>query len=581
MILQALAEYYDRKVLADTGSLPGKGWELKRIPFLIEIRQDGAFVQFVDTRTNDDSRVVAAEYLVPQSPKRSVNIAPGLLWDNAEYVLGIPIVNATERVARAHAAFRDEIVAAFGPTPDDIGVAAVLQFLAEVPQDALRSDPAWAEVAGANPFMTFRLVAESEVVCGRPAVVAAVDKRTVRPGHAQGICLVTGERSALARLHQSIRGVRGASTTGGSIVSFNLSAFESYARVQGENAPVGVDAAFRYSTALNAMLRPDSGQCRTLVNTTFVFWAERAADERVEKAFSLLFADPARDDPGRGAAIVDSILSSLRSGVRPPGGSPGRFYVLGLSPNAARLAVRAWAASSADDIALRIVRHFDDLEIVRPPRSRPHPTLYRLIRALAPLERAEDISPALEGELARAAIDGRPYPTSVLAAAVGRARAEQDITPDRAALIKATLNRRRRSAGGQRKEVTVALDPANPEPAYRLGRLFATLERVQEIASPGIVTTVRDRFYGAASSTPVTVFPRLISLASHHISKIDAPGQRVWAEKLIGEIVDGLPSSIPAHLSLDEQGAFAIGYYHQRQDFFRKRSSESEEAHQA
>jgi CRISPR-associated protein Csd1 len=157
----------------------------------------------------------------------------------------------------------------------------------------------------------------------------------------------------------------------------------------------------------------------------------------------------------------------------------------------------------------------------------------------------------------------------VLAAAVLRTRAEQEITPERAALIKAVINRHRRATGAEREELTVALDPANPDPAYRLGRLFAALERAQETASPGLNATIRDRYYGAASSTPVTVFPRLLDLKNHHISKIESTPTRAWLERLIGEIVDGIPK-IPPHLSLIQQGDFAIGYYHQRQDFFRK-----------
>jgi CRISPR-associated protein Csd1 len=343
---------------------------------------------------------------------------------------------------------------------------------------------------------------------------------------------------------------------------------------------VGVEAAFKYTTALNFLLRSDSPQRQTLGDTSFVYWAERASDADVEQAVGLIFRDPVRDDPDRNAATVESILSSIRTGTRAAAATSGRFYVLGLAPNAARLSVRVWIVAPASEISARVARHFDDLEIVRPPKSHRYPSLYWLLRAVAVLGRAENIPPTLEGDITRAALEELPYPRSLLSAAVSRCRAEQDVTPDRAALIKAAINRFRRASGGGLEELTVALDPSNPDPAYRLGRLFAALERAQELASPGLNATIRDRFYGAAASTPITVFPRLLTLKNHHVAKIDQVGLRVWLERLIGEIVDGLPS-IPAHLTLEQQGAFAVGYYHQRQDFYRKHTTETGEDNQA
>jgi CRISPR-associated protein Csd1 len=216
-----------------------------------------------------------------------------------------------------------------------------------------------------------------------------------------------------------------------------------------------------------------------------------------------------------------------------------------------------------------LLEHFADIEIVLPSFARPHPSLFRLLCSTALLGKSENVPPNLQGEVAEAILAGRPYPITLLAAAVLRARAEQDVTPERAAVIKAVINRHRRATGAESEELTVALDPANPDPAYRLGRLFAALERAQETASPGLNATIRDRYYGAASSTPITVFPRLLDLNNHHISKIESTTTRAWLERLIGEIVDGIPK-IPPHLSLIQQGDFAIGYYHQRQDFFRK-----------
>ncbi len=573
MILQALAEYYDRKVARQADALPPAGWELKGLPFLIEIREDGSFVQLVDTRETVDGRLRATEFLVPQGPKRAVNIAASLLWDNVEYVLGVPVRNTSQRVEAAHKAFIKEVDDRLAGAAHDAGVAAVLSFLERPPLDAVRASDHWKTLEETNPFIGFRLAGDALPVTQRKAVHEALATTTTI---VDGRCMVTGEPAAIARLHTSIKGVRGAQTMGGSLVSFNLPAFESYGRTQGSNAPVGSNTVFRYATALNGLLRPDSTQKQVLGDTTFVFWAEKEAGEAYERATSLLFSDPVRDDPDRNASVVRDILASVRVGTPADHPGSGRFYVLGLAPNAARLSVRVWIAEEAEEIGRRIASHYGDVEIVRPPNAHQFPSLYWLLRSVAPQEKADKIPPVLEGDLTRAVLEDRPYPASLLAAAISRNRAEQQVTPDRASLIKASLNRLRRAAGRTGEELSVALDPANSDPAYRLGRLFAVLERAQEKASPGLNTTIRERYYGAASSTPIAVFPRLLSLKNHHLAKIDSTGMRMWLERLIGEIVDGIPA-IPAHLSLEQQGAFAIGYYHQRQDFYAKHTADNAE----
>jgi CRISPR-associated protein Csd1 len=218
-------------------------------------------------------------------------------------------------------------------------------------------------------------------------------------------------------------------------------------------------------------------------------------------------------------------------------------------------------------VAERLVAHFEDLEIARGPGDPAHPTLFRILAATAVQGRADAVPPRLGGEVVRAILSGGPYPASLLEGSIRRSRAEREVRYVRAATIKACLNRLVRCSRLHMKELTVSLDPENPDPAYRLGRLFAVLERAQEWASPGLNATIRDRYYGAASTMPLAVFPRLLALKNHHVAKIEPPGRRTWVERSIGEIMDGIPD-IPAHLALPAQGAFALGYYHQRQSFF-------------
>ena len=572
MILQALTEYYDRRAADPDSGIAPPGWEWKALPFIIEIDGRGSFVQLVDTRSPDGKRVVAARYLVPKAVVRTSGVKPNLLWDNLQYALGIEdgAGAASARVVRQHEAFVAAIEERFGPSPADPGLEVLLQFVRDVPLGPVRADPLWAEASAANPFVSFRIAGETALICQSDAVQAALADSSVTGASAPGdvgTCLVTGELGPIARLHPPIKGVRGANTSGATIVSFNLPAFESYGREQGANAPVGEAAAFAYTTALNSLLSSGSRQRALVADATVAFWGERGDASVLEVALSALFSEPAKDDPHAGTEPVAALYAAHRSGAI-PNDEGGRFYVLGLAPNAARLAVRFWHVGTVREVGERLVRHFDDLEIARGPSDPEHPTLFRILAGTAVQGKADAVSPLLGGEVVRAILAGGPYPAPLLEGAIRRSRAEQEIRYVRAATIKACLNRLIRSSRLHTKELTVSLDPENPDPAYRLGRLFAVLERAQEWASPGgLNATIRDRYYGAASTTPLAVFPRLLALKNHHVEKIDAPGRRVWVERTIGEIIDSIPA-IPVHFALVAQGGFAIGYYHQRQSFF-------------
>ncbi len=574
MILQELVRYYERKASDPDTALAPEGFEQKEIPFILVLDAEGHLVQIEDTRSGEGKEKKRARtFLVPQGVKKTSGVAANLLWDTAEYVLGIETRGKPDRVVLQHAAFVGRLTEL---PQDDEGVKAVRSFLANLALAQLEQSACWEEIRTTNPNLSFQLVSDTELVCERAAIVNALRAKAASTdaagsGPARGICLVSGQYAQIQRLHPSIKGVWGAQSSGANIVSFNLRAFESYGKEekQGENAPIGEPAAFAYTTALNYLLGKDSKQRIQVGDASTVFWA--SAESFLEASFASLLGEPPKEDPDRGTRAVKALYESVRQGSKNMNGESTEFFVLGLAPNAARISIRFWHTGTVQQFSKRIVEHFDDIAIDHAPYEPPYPSLFRLLASTALQGKAENIPPNLGGDTMRAVLSGLPYPETLLLGALRRIRAEREVSYPRAALIKACINRKtRRDNPDSEEELKVSLDLANTNAGYRLGRLFAALEKVQEEASPGLNATIRDRFDGAASSTPVTVFSNLLKLNKHHLAKIENRGRAVNLEKLIGEIVDALDgeAGFTAHLSIADQGKFAIGYYHQKQAFY-------------
>jgi CRISPR-associated protein Csd1 len=381
----------------------------------------------------------------------------------------------------------------------------------------------------------------------------------------EAICLVYGKKANVARIHSSIKGVWNTQSSGAALVSFNADAFNSYGSEQNYNAPLSERAAFAYTTALNTLLSKSSTQRLQIGDATTVFWAEKP--NFLENSFASLLGFSPKDNPDMETEAIRALYQSVHTGKLADGGST-RFYILGLSPNAGRISVRFWHQDTVEGLSRKIRNYFDDVDI-QPHREKGCALMYMLSN-LALEGKADNIPPNLAGSVMRAILNDAPFPVTLLHLAVRRIRAEQEVTRQRAAILKAVLNRSFRQNPANHKEITVSLDPTNHSPGYLLGRLFAALEKIQEDAQPGINATIKDRYYGAASSSPVSVFPLLLKLKNHHLAKLDNQGQKVSHEKRLTEIFDGI-SHIPPHLDMEAQALFAIGYYHQRQDIFTKK----------
>ena len=579
MILQVLADYYERKRAADPDAIPEWGFEHREIPFIIVLSEKGEFLNIEDTRDAGAGKRKGRSFLVPEAAKRTSAVRANLLWDKPDYALGyVAQRKRAKRVRKQYRAFREKIEEVFGPDPEDIGLRAVLAFLQAGEPHAVWSHSTWPEVASTTgAFVGFRLSGDTRLVCERPEVVKGIRAAVASNDAAFAQCLVTGKEGPIAALHPPIKGVRGAQMSGANIVSFNRSAFRTHGREQGANAPVSEEVAFAYTTALNLLLHRDSPTNAHVSDTSVVFWAEE--ENEIRNLASALFGDDQEvlDDPDRGVDRLKAVYVAPKQGVLPGGGSGERFYVLGLAPNAARLAIRFWRPTTVEDFAEAVLRHFQDVEVVRPSWAARYPSVAALLRATAVLGKDGNVTPNLAGAVVDAILTGQTYPQHLLIAAIQRARAEQNVSPDRAAVIKGCLIRVARHSAND-PEVSVALDEGNDNVGYRLGRLFAALERVQGQANPGIQSGIRERYYGAASATPTAIFPTLMKLKNHHVAKIENRGAVVNLERLLGSILDGV-ENFPTVLSLPDQGRFALGYYHQRQSFFTKSSEDEEVSH--
>lgn len=584
MILAALNDYYQRLLDDDGADISPPGYSQGKISYVVMLKEDGEVIDVLDIRDTSGKKPAPRNLSVPQAPKRSVNIASCFLWDKTSYVLGISATS--KRSEQEHAAFKvlhQEALA----NEQDPGLKALLAFLDGWHPEQFTQNPAFARHGEAmlDSNIVFRLGDEPRYLHERPAAQAAWSRLSGNAADArEGMCLVTGEQAPLARLHPAIKGVMGAQSSGASIVSFNLDSFTSYGKEQGENAPISERVAFAYTTVLNHLLRRESRQQLRIGDATIVFWAQASDKQSADEAERLLaaFFDP-KDDDERATKQVHDVLEQVRQGL-PLHDLDGhlddgtRIFVLGLAPNASRLSIRFWETATLGDFAERLRWHFDDLRLEPSPWRTP-PPVWRLLLAIVPHRegakpKSEDVPPQLAGELTRAILTGRRYPHSLLTNIIMRFRADGDVSGMRVALCKGVLAREQRLGSKDnvnKGEPPVSLDPTNADPGYLLGRLFSTLENVQRAAlGKQINATIRDRYYGAASATPASVFPVLLRNTQHHLSRLrkDKPGFAINLEKELGGIIDQLGTSFPKSLHIEAQGHFAIGYYHQTQARF-------------
>ena len=583
-VLQSLAGYYDR--MAARGEAEPAGFSREKISFAVVINAEGAVLAVGDLRDATGKKPVPTLRDVPASFKRpGTGVSPFFLWDKTAYALGVS-AEPDMRTTLQHQAFRDlhaELLAG----SEDEGLLAFGRFLAGWSPERFAEPPFTADMLDTN--IVFRLDADTDED-GRPRFIhdrpAALPLIEARAGEGQSaFCLISGVEAPIARLHPSIKGVDGAQTMGAALVSFNLDAFESYGKAQGANAPTGQAAAARYGAALNRLLDRGSRNRIRIGDATVAFWADTSVSGELmaraaEEALFAIFGGGARPDVDQDASEAAKLYEQLKplAEGRPVTVGAGslhpqtRIHILGLSPNAARLSVRFWLTQDLGTLAANLARHTEDCRVEPPPWRTP-PSINRLlVKTTAAQEKWDNIPPQLAGEVARAVLGGGRYPRTLLTTAIMRLRAGDDPAGGwHAAAIRAVLQRL--SGEG----APMSLDREEPNPAYRLGRLFAVLEAAQYNALGRVNATIRDRYFGAASATPATVFPLLLRGGQNHLATLRKEGKAGGLERDLEEIMGGLGTTLPRSLRLEDQGRFAIGYYHQRAARFAKKDAAPDE----
>lgn len=592
MILQALVRCYE--ALAERGELEKEGWSPVKVSWGLELDADGQVKSLLlmggtDAKGKQIPRVMK----LPDPVKRASGIATNFLCDNSSYILGIDAKGKPERTRECFAACAQKHLNILKDVQHPTA-KAILNFFERWKPENAACHPAIqpnleALLKGGNiVFVTHDAEGELQLAQDVPEIRRAWDEAYANSDDAvMGRCLVTGEEGPIAILHPSIKGVMGAQSSGASLVSFNAPAFESYGKEsardnqgQGRNAPVGKYAAFAYGAALNYMVGHADFHGR-LGDTTLVYWAE-GAEPAYGSAFMAMMGMGGEDKNEITQKELSGLLTALCQGntvkwENVPLNPEKRFYILGLAPNASRLSVGFFLQDSFGAFVTHYQKHQERLNIVRPAfDERETLSIWALLReTVNPNSRDKSAQPQLVGEMLRAVLTGSLYPSALYMQTEIRLRAEKEINRGKAAIIKAYLLR---NVVEQQKDQThvykevldVELNEQSTYLPYRLGRLFAVLEAVQQKANPNINTTIKDRYFNSACATPALVFPTLLRLAQSHLSKIGG-GAEVYYDKMITELLGDVTQSYPPRLNLQDQGIFQIGYYHQKQKLFTKK----------
>lgn len=573
MILKALYDYYHR-----CGNLPKLGTEMKEIGFLIVIDKEGNFLRFEDRRIDKKQ---AQKFLVKKHVGRTSALAANYLYDNSGYVFGYSEKGDS---SEQYQTFKRKVESIYEAHPDNQDIAAVRKFYQHEQSfilSQIQCDSLWGEIAKNlnKKYSTFSFLidGDTKIVAEKEELLDEDLGKGVDGGQ---VCIISGEKDNIVETTTATM-IPGSQATA-KLVAFQVSSgYDSYGKTKGGNAPISEEAEFAYTTALNHLLASDSRNKFLIGSRTFLFWASKndEAGQKAEDSFFSLFGfNEQLDDPNRNLEQVRKVFESIYKGIL-KSSSDDIFYILGLAPNAARIAVTYWAEIPLRQFAETICRHFDDMEVIDTrSEKKPYMSLRSIISAVTLGGKVSDATPNLPEAVVKSIFEGLPYPQTLFASCIRRIRAESGekdknaVHITRAAIIKAYLNRLKNNE----QKIQVMLDKENTNQGYLCGRLFAVLDKIQEEANNQ--HSIRERFMNSASSTPAAVFSTILNLSNHHVENLKNEGRKIYFDKLKQEIIKKIDADgFKTQLDLQDQGRFFIGYYHQRQDFFSKSNENNNE----
>ena len=574
MILQALVNHYEN--LEKQGKVDQEGWCKAKVSYAVNLSRDGEILGILSLKIEEERGKrkvwVPRQIKVPEMVTRSSGVSANFLCDNSKYILGIDVDGTNQRVRDCFEAAKKKHLSLLREIEGEMAEAVRRFFETWDPEKASECaeiKERWEDITdGGNLIFCMGINYAQDDTFIQKAWENARNKSS-EDGQT-GICLVTGKEAEISRIHKTIKGVPGAQSSGAALVSFNAPAFESYEKEQSYNAPVGKYAEFAYTTALNYLLNQREYTFQ-LGDSMIVFWSESAEEEYQAAFFGA--ADPKPDNQEEIKGIFDNLKTGMPVSIGNFTLDPDqRFYILSLAPNAARLSVRFFYQDSFGNILKNLSAHYERMSIVKPSwESREYMGVRDMLSETVN-QNSKDKTPVpnMAAFVLQAILSGARYPASLYTDVLIRIRAEQgNVTWGRTGIIKAYLIR---NANWKEGENYMGLNEESRETAYVLGRLFSVLESIQMDANPGIKATIRDRYFNSACATPASIFPVLIKLKNSHMKKLerDKGGAKVYYEKLLTELMGKL-DEYPKRLSLEEQGKFILGYYHQVQKKYEKK----------
>ena len=574
MILQALVKEYEK--LVEKKLVPEIGWCQANVSYAIELNEDGTIKEIHSLKINEtmEKKQVwkPVKKSVPEMVTRSSGVLANFLCDNAKYFLGIDNNGTNDRMLECFQAAKEKHIALLKDIDEPIARAICNFFLSWDPKIARENyyvDEKWDELNdGGNIIFCIGTDEAQDNI----KIKEVWNNNIKRAGEdKKGICLVTGEKTEIARIHRGIKGVPGAQSSGAALVSFNAPAFESYGKEQSYNAPVGKYAEFAYTTALNYLL---GNRDRTFQvgDSMIVFWAENG-NEAYQDTFSFVM-NPHTDNEEQIQKVFDALKKSRYIDINDIKiDLEQNFYILCLAPNAARLSVRFFYQNTFGDILSNVDEHYKMMEIIKPSwEEQKYLSIHGMLRETVN-QKSKDKTPApnMAAMVLQSILSGSRYPESLYINTLIRIRSENgNVTWGKAAIIKAFLIKNYKWKEG---ENYMSLEENCNDTSYILGRLFSVLESIQKDANPTISSTIRDRYFNSACMTPASVFPILLRLKNSHIKKLErerGARTRIYYENLVGNLMDNL-NGFPHRLTLEEQGKFMFGYYHQTQKKYEKK----------